>query len=245
MSVLTNQQVEYFHEYGYLFLGKILTDEQIAALIAEEQRFRSRRIKPGQSTNKTIFMPNLCDFSEPIRNVSTQGLHIPMVQQLIGPDLCLTYNQLVTKMPDDTSCQSEFPWHQDNGYGTLEPMTDVTVWIALMDVDEQNGCVWVMPKSHKRGLIPHEPSGLDTTYREARVEGDGVPACLKAGEAIAFSGLTLHRSKFNYSDQPRLGFFTRYCEPGVVRLARNNQPVLEDRHSWMVAGAAPFSEDAS
>jgi ectoine hydroxylase-related dioxygenase (phytanoyl-CoA dioxygenase family) len=61
---------------------------------------------------------------------------------------------------------------------------------------------------------------------------------LRAGEAVAFTGLTVHGSGPNRSDRPRTGFYVRYCEPHVRMLSEGGRPVLEDGHSWMVAGSA-------
>jgi ectoine hydroxylase-related dioxygenase (phytanoyl-CoA dioxygenase family) len=68
--------------------------------------------------------------------------------------------------------------------------------------------------------------------------GAAVPIALRAGEAVAFTGLAVHGSGPNRSERPRTGFYVRYCEPGVRMLSEGGKPVLEDAHSWMVAGAA-------
>ena len=72
-----------------------------------------------------------------------------MVVQLLGPDVCLTHNQFLTKLPDHDGTHSDIPMHQDNGYGRLEPPDDVTVWVALTDTNLRNGCLYVVP-----GLAP-------------------------------------------------------------------------------------------
>jgi ectoine hydroxylase-related dioxygenase (phytanoyl-CoA dioxygenase family) len=59
---------------------------------------------------------------------------------------------------------------------------------------------------------------------------------MRAGEAVAFSGQTLHASGPNLTDQQRVGLFARYCEPHVIMVTEGNRPVLEDGHSWMVLG---------
>ena len=206
---------------------------------------RWQRLAPGGLpfvvAARTLFFNQLCHFSQPVREVSTRGAHIPMVQQLMGPNLALEWNQFVTKFPDVGSGQSEFPWHQDDGYGTLLPLGTLTVWVALVDVNEQNGCSWVVPGSHKHGLLEHGQKEEGHWFKEVQVEGNGIPAVLKAGEALAFSGLTLHRSLLNQSAQPRYAFFMRYCPPETIRVTAGNQSVLEYGHAWMVAGEAPLT----
>lgn len=241
---LTAEQVQQYHDEGFVVLGKILTDEQIAQLLAEEERVRNHSTQGEQADDagaRTLFFNQLCHFSRPVREVSVDGAHIPMVQQLLGPNVALEWNQFVTKFPDAGSGKSEFPWHQDDGYGTLKPLGTLTVWVALVDVDEQNGCIWVVPGSHKHGLLEHGQKEEGHWFKEVEVEGNGVPAVLNAGEALAFSGLTLHRSLLNETEEPRYGFFMRYCPPETVRVTADNQNVLEYGHAWMVAGEAPLS----
>ena len=47
------------------------------------------------------------------------------------------------------------PWHQDNGYTFIEPQQYLTLWIPLVDVDDENGCPWIAPGLHKLGTLQH------------------------------------------------------------------------------------------
>jgi ectoine hydroxylase-related dioxygenase (phytanoyl-CoA dioxygenase family) len=144
----------------------------------------------------------------------------------------------VTKLPERDESSSEIVFHQDNGYGRLEPPLDLTVWVALVDTDERNGCLWVVPGSHRLGLLPHDGSAVNPLLRETPVADRAVALPLAAGEGVAFSGMTLHRSGPNLSQAARPGLFVRYCDPRVKMVSEGNRPVLEDPHSWMVAGEA-------
>lgn len=224
-------------------MGSVMDDATLEAVRAEEARFRGAPLRndtddPGQIT---IFRSQVCDFSEPVRHFALNGPHLAMMQQLIGPNVALWYNQFVTKLPDTNLNKSEFPWHQDNGYVSIEPATNVTIWIALDDVDLENGCVWVMPESHKGGLLDHSKKTEDSWFLNVPVEGDGVPAILKAGEAVAFTGLTLHRSKLNKSDKARRGFFLEYAAAEAV-FGNEKTSVLRAPDSWMVTGQAPLTQ---
>ncbi|MSR65629.1 MAG: hypothetical protein EXS18_07605 [Verrucomicrobiae bacterium] len=234
---LTEAQLEHYCEEGYVLLGRVIDDATLAEIRAEEARFRGE----FNSKELTVFRSQLCNFSEPIRRFCMQGAHVPLLRQLIGPNVAFWFNQYVTKWPDANSGKSEFPWHQDNGYVMIEPATNITIWFALDDVDERNGCVWVSPRSHKRGLLDHKPKSADNWHLTVPVEGDGVPARLKAGEGVAFSGLTLHRSKLNHTDRPRRAFFMEYADANSVyyRPADANAkrtPVMESPQAWLVLG---------
>jgi ectoine hydroxylase-related dioxygenase (phytanoyl-CoA dioxygenase family) len=236
---LSRVQVERYREEGFVVLGRVLDDAETAALRREEERFRLP-VAYGGRRNPTLFVNvQLCHRSEPVRRVATAGPHVAMLRQLLGPDVCLTHQQFVTKLPDAADARSDIPWHQDDGYGRLEPPTDVTIWIALVDTDETNGCLCVVPRSHRLGLLPHDPAGVNPLLREVATPEAGVPVPLRAGEGVAFGGLTVHGSGPNRSQIARPGLFLRYCEPRTIMVSEGNKPVLEDPHSWMVAGEAP------
>lgn len=235
---LTPEQIARYREEGFLPLGPVLGDAELAALRAEEERFRLS-VAYGGPANQTLFVNvQLCHRSEPVRRFCTQGRHVPAVVQLLGPDVCLTHQQFVTKLPDRAEQRSDIPFHQDDGYGRLDPPHDLTLWVALVDVDETNGCLWVVPRSHARGLLEHGRAAVNPLLREAAAGADAIALPMRAGEGVAFTGLTLHRSGPNHSASPRPGLFVRYCHPHVKMASEGNRPVLEDPHSWMIAGRA-------
>jgi len=235
---LDADRIAHYRKQGWVPLGRLLDEAATAALRAEEERFRPP-VAYGGPENQTLFVNvQLCHRSEPIRRFCTAGPHIGAMRQLLGPNVCLTHQQFITKMPDVAARGSDIPLHQDNGYGTLEPMTDVTVWVALVDTDERNGCLRIAPGSHELGLLEHGQAGVNPLLREVADRGPGLAVPLRAGEAVAFSGLTLHGSGPNHSQRPRPALFVRYCEPHVRMLSEGGRPVLEDPHSWMVAGEA-------
>ena len=235
---LATADVASYREQGWLRLGRVVDDAELAALRAEEERFRLRHAYGGPQ-NQTLFVnAQLCRRSEPIRRFCTAGAHLPAVVQLLGPNVCFTHQQFVTKLPDGDTQHSDIPMHQDDGYGRLEPPIDLTLWVALVDTDERNGCLWLVPRSHESGLVEHGRAALNPVLREARVEARAIAVPMRAGEGVAFTGLTLHGSGPNRSSAPRPSLFVRYCDPHVKMVSEGGRPVLDDPHSWMVAGEA-------
>ena len=155
---------------------------------------------------------------------------------LLGPNVCFTHQQYIIKHPD-AMARTDVPWHQDSGYGRLEPPLDLTVWIALDDCTLDNGCLWVLPQSERRGLQPHSGIGA---LRGVVVDEPGIALPMRAGDAVLFGGLLLHRSLPNITDAARVALYLRYCDPSVVMIGegRPDKPVLDDAYSWMVAGEA-------
>jgi ectoine hydroxylase-related dioxygenase (phytanoyl-CoA dioxygenase family) len=210
----------------------------VERLRGEEKRFRLE-VGYGAAANQNLRVNiQLCHRSEPIRSFCTGGPQIAPIQQLMGRDVCLTHQQFVTKLPDAADQHSDIPLHQDNGYGRLEPMTDVTVWVPLVDTDERNGCLHVVPGSQRLGLLEHGQAGINPVLREASSESSGIALPLRAGEGVAFSGLLLHGSGPNHSRAERPAFYVRYCEPGARMADEGDRAVLDDPHAWMVAGEA-------
>lgn len=228
----------HFEDEGWVRLGRILEADEVEGLLAEERRFRLPRAYGGEA-NPTLFVNiQLCHRSALIRRICTTGRHIALLTGLMGPDLCLTHQQFIVKAPDDERSRSDVPWHQDAGYGRLDPPRDVTVFVPLVDSDEHNGGLWIVPGSHRAGLLDHGASGLNPLLVESDRAGEPVPVALAAGEAVAFQGLTVHGSGPNRSEAERPVFYMRYCHPSVRMTSEGGRPVLEDPHSWMVAGEA-------
>ena len=169
-----------------------------------------------------------------LREFVTQGPQVALAVQLLGPNVCFTHQQFVIKYPDEKR-RTDIPWHQDNGYGRLEPPRDLTVWIALDDCTSANGCLWVLPGSEREGLKPHRDIG---GLRGVAVTADGVALPMRAGTAALFGSLLLHRSLPNTTATPRVALYLRYCDP-TVTMVDSGRNVLDDGYSWMVAGEAP------
>jgi len=240
---LNKQAIDQYNNEGWCMLGKIMDDETIARFREEELKFRNRPLhyddpKPNPPT---LFRSQMAAYSEPVRTFGVSGSHLPLVQQVLGANLAWIYTQFVTKFPDASLGKSEFPWHQDNGYAKILPENNMTIWIPLDDVDEENGCVWIAPKSHKNGILPHKQKTSDNWHLEVPVEGDGIPAIMKAGEGVAFTGLTLHRSKLNHTDKPRRAFFLQYVDANGT-YGDDNLPIVDRPMVYVVTGEADFNQ---
>jgi phytanoyl-CoA hydroxylase len=235
---LDASKISSYHELGWLSLGRLLDSAEIAELLAQEERFRLDAGYGGSKNQNLRVNIQLSNRSEPVRRFCTGGPHLPMLQQLVAPNLCLTHQQFVTKLPDENEQRSDIPLHQDNGYGQLDPMTDITVWIPLVDTDALNGCLQIVPGSHRGGLLEHGRAGVNPVLIEASTQQPTILVEASAGEGIAFGGLTLHGSGPNQSSGPRPALYVRYCEPHTRLVSEGGRSVLDDPHSWMVCGEA-------
>jgi ectoine hydroxylase-related dioxygenase (phytanoyl-CoA dioxygenase family) len=224
---MTVLDLDRFNTEGYLLHEQLLDDATIGMLEQERRRFAD----PGAALAVDV---QLVHRSQPIREFVTRGPQVPLAVEVLGPNVCFTHQQFVSKAPGAPD-QTDVPWHQDSGYGRLEPPTDLTVWIALTDTDDANGCLWVLPGSHRAGLRAHGRSG---SLLAAPVTEPGIPVPMQRGDALLFTGHLLHRSLPNRTASARHALYLRYCTPDVVMVSAGNRPVLEDGYSWMVAGEA-------
>lgn len=228
-------EIETYRREGFLPIGEILDADERAELLATERRLRPRD-RYGSSSGLVV-IDQLEHVSAAVRRFCCDGQQLDAAEALLGPDLALTHNQFIVKLPDAASGSSDIPLHQDDGYGTLDPPDDITVWVALTDTTSENGCLHIAPRSHLGGIVEHKVSASNPALREAETV-DTVPLELAAGEAVAFTGMTLHGSGENRTSAERVALFVRYCVPHARMMTEGGKPVLADGHSWMVRGEA-------
>lgn len=142
---------------------------------------------------------------------------LDIVESIIGPEI-LAHPQFncQAKMPNET--RSQIPWHQDLGF--LHPEAEATFmvnfWIPLVDVTVENGCLAVIPGSHRAGLMPH---GAVRGYPNEGIQegyvpvGRQVPCPVRKGGVVVFQHKTAHRSFPNRTDRIRWSVDVRYSDP--------------------------------
>jgi hypothetical protein len=228
---LTQEQIECYQAQGYLFLSQILTTKGLALFreqCLEAWDAEKRGNDDEGSWLKTSLLINIHHQSSIVRDYYFRGPLVDVAEQLIGPNIKGVTSQLTFKMRGNTN---PFAWHQDNGYGELNPYNAITTLTAMDDADEKNGCLWLIPKSHLEGQIP---AGFDKKARSERKpielqvdESRAIPMPMKAGDSLIFNCWMLHKSDGNYSsDRDRRILFLRYADADAVEVYNNNQPRL-------------------
>jgi ectoine hydroxylase-related dioxygenase (phytanoyl-CoA dioxygenase family) len=158
---------------------------------------------------------------------------VELLTQLIGPNVQLHHTKMLVKPPEKGA---PFPMHQDYPYFPHEQHTVVAASVHLDDTNEENGCLRVIPGSHKLG--PLEPTGgsndLDTPLE------DGTPMPAAAGDVLFFNYLTIHGSGINTSSGTRRNVLFQYRDPADLPRLRNG---VEEHVNWgqglMIAGRNP------
>ena len=163
-------------------------------------------------------------------DIVTNPLVLDAVESVLGPDVMVWSSQWFPKFPHDESFVS---WHQDAAYWGLSPPNVVTAWIALSDSRLSNGCMCVIPGTHRGDLLPqretYAAANMLSRGQEIAVEVDierSVALELEAGQFSLHDIGIVHGSGPNESDAPRIGLAVRYISSDVVQQGRERDMVM-------------------
>ena len=149
---------------------------------------------------------------------------LDIVDQLIGRDIIVWGSRIFSKAPQTGRAT---PWHQDGEYWPIRPLATATVWIAIDESNEDNGCLKILTGSNRaKTLLTHQSlsgkgAALDKEIKSEFIESkDGVSVPLEPGQMVIFDVFTPHGASPNLSNQRRAGFAIRYM-PGTSIFDRN------------------------
>ena len=269
MSGLTDRQVEDYFERGFLVIESLFDPARLDGLIGElnclvedwANRYhalgRLDDMYSGEPFERRLYCIGeaMVDTSEAFEAVlgkrktpaTFQVLTLPeildTVESVIGPEI-LVHPQFNSraKLPDS---RSVVDWHQDIGFldEEVEDTFMVNFWVPLVDSDKKNGCLEVIPGSHKVGRIPFSKSPEDL-LPEAMPKGEPVSCPVPKGGALLLQHKTVHRSTENCSDGIRWSLDIRYSDsrlptgrpnvPGFIARSRKNPAaVCPNLESWL------------
>jgi ectoine hydroxylase-related dioxygenase (phytanoyl-CoA dioxygenase family) len=180
---------------------------------------------------------------------------LDLVEDLIGPEISSNPVQHIRmKLPkravakgSHSGLVSQIPWHQDSGVILPEAdgSTILTVWSPLNEATVENGCLQVIPRSHRGELIVHCPTDKGVAIPEPLLPAaQAVPLPMQPGSVLLMTQRTVHSSLDNIThDQVRLSFDLRYQPTGeptgrpafpafVARSAVRPESVLRDPAAW-------------
>ncbi len=143
---------------------------------------------------------------------------LDLARELLGDDLALDFDMLINKAPyTDTPT----PWHQDAAYWIELPDTRaVSIWIALDEVDEANGCMWFIPREGKEAVLEHTlPVHGGALFCKPDTRG-AQPVPLHPGDCTAHDGFTLHFSQGNNTDRQRRALILNFRPQAMIVLER-------------------------
>ncbi len=213
-----------FDREGWFVVDRVVDDGTLAAITEEIDRREAEveaflRQQPDErhtiaEAGALTFAVHLAARSAVLRDVAGSPAITALCTDLLGPDVNLYWDQAVYKKPEKPR---RFPWHQDNGYTFIEPQQYLTIWLALTDATEANGCPVVAPGVHRLGTLAHtyvEPLGFECFSDPP----SAVPAPVAAGGAVVFSSLTPHLTGPNTTGEARKAYILQYAPAGAETL---------------------------
>lgn len=216
--MLTDAEVTHYHEHGYVIPGFRFSSDRIAQL--REALDRVIAANPHKRPEQLVSVHIAGENAEGVVGddefmaVCRDEEILDIVEQLIGPDIVLWGCQAFCKPPGDGM---EVPWHQDGNYWPIKPLATCTLWLAIDDSVIQNGCLRVIPGSHRaQKLSTHQKEDRNDVVLNQRVvdheldESAAVDIELEAGQMSLHDVYMQHGSNPNRSDRRRAGLAIRY-----------------------------------
>ena len=179
-----------------------------------------------------------------------------VIESIIGPEItCHPTQHVRIKLPQQfisnirqkNSMIAATEWHQDQG--VFLPEADksnvLTTWLAMTDATEENGCLIVVPQSHRDGLVTHCPQRGNLSIPDELLPLErAIPVPVKRGGVLLLHNRTLHASLSNKSDDIRWSFDLRYMPTGnatgrpsafpsfIVRSRQQPESEMKDAEKW-------------
>ncbi|TDG00827.1 phytanoyl-CoA dioxygenase family protein [Paenibacillus piri] len=242
------QDADFYNENGYLLVKGVYAPEEV-----NDMRLATDRIITKAATAKHIKQSHTWqgDYLPPdeLKSLVLKGFHDvhyhdavftraachpnmrAILSLLIGPNVQLHHSKMLVKPPEKGAA---FPLHQDYPYFPHANHSMLAASVHMDDSDMENGCLCVIPESHKNGPLPHVGRWyLD--HREYPLTS-AMPCPANAGDVLFFNYLTIHGSDINRSRRPRRNVLFQFRDPA--------DPPTSDVHiNWgqglMICGENP------
>jgi hypothetical protein len=240
------EKLERYERDGILFPVGVLSAEEVSAF-----RGALETVVGNCEEGSRKRLDGLHLFFDWAYRLVTHGALLDAVEGVLGRDILVDGTLVFYKPPRDSSYVS---WHQDSVYSGWHLTPSTSAWIALTPSHQANGCMRVIPGSHKEGLLEHAnvPDAPNLLRRGERVsvevdERRALDVVLQPGEMSLHHSTIIHGSNPNASDEPRIGFIVRFV---THRITRRDRPLLRVRGNadcshLTLAEPPPFGDEQS
>mgnify|MGYP001161403729 FL=1 len=218
---LNKEEVRRFSQDGYLLLSSFFTNKQIESCLDKVRKYIDETVPliPSEETfyevkndHTTLKQLQRMHIHEPWFDILFNGKTKQLAETLLDGEVITKNLQYFNKPP---KIGKATPPHQDGYYFKLTPPKALTMWLALDDVDENNGCVRYVKGSHLKGMRDHSMTGTlgfsqgISSYGNDDDIKNEIPISAKKGDLIVHDSMTIHRADQNLSDSKNrraLGF---------------------------------------
>jgi ectoine hydroxylase-related dioxygenase (phytanoyl-CoA dioxygenase family) len=259
MARLLADEIAHFHREGFVIPRFALPGERTTEL--RDALERLLRDNPGVRPEKLVSAHIEGDNGEGVRGsrafleLAQNPQIVELVADVIGDDVILWGCHVFCKPAAEGFAT---PWHQDGHYWPIRPLANCTVWVALEPSGVHNGCLRVIPRSHRdRVLHPHlHEDRTDLTLNQRLADGTfdengAVDIELEPGQMSLHDVYMIHGARANTSSQRRTGVALRYM-PATSHFDRSLKPVdgksgvavdFAQRPLWLLRGVNRAGND--
>jgi phytanoyl-CoA hydroxylase len=229
-----------FHEEGYLVVEDAFDPSEVAQALdgltylmdGGDGEFRGVQYEPSMRDavadlpveERRTFVRKVFSFVDHDPRLKAMSGHVPLhraLERIIGAPPVLFQDMALSKPP---RMGSEKPWHQDCAYFEFHPDTAVVgVWIALDEATYENGCMHVIPRSHRDGPVVHfQRRDWQICDTDVAASSNAVVP-LRPGGCLFFHGLVHHGTPPNRTDSPRRALQFHYRPEDIVTVTREER----------------------
>jgi phytanoyl-CoA hydroxylase len=243
LAAVQDAQIAFFHEQGYLVVHDAFTGAEVAGALAglldliggvypahrgiQYEKHVGDVVKalPAEQRQDVVRkLFKMVDHEQRIAALAQHPALIGVLTRMIGDTPQLFQDQALLKPP---LIGREKPWHQDNAYFNLPPETPVVgVWIALDEATPENGCMYVIPGSHRAGPTVHFKRRDWQICDTDVAAGDALTVPLKPGGCLFFHGLIHHGTPPSHSSQRRRALQFHYKPVGTAQVATEQRMAI-------------------
>ncbi|XP_032099928.1 phytanoyl-CoA dioxygenase, peroxisomal isoform X2 [Sapajus apella] len=219
-NVLTLEQRKFYEENGYLVIKNLVSDADIQRFRNEFEKICRKEVKPlGLTVMRDVailkseyahgekMITKVQDFQEDkeLFRYCTLPEILKYVECFTGPNIMAMHTMLINKPPDAGKKTSRHPLHQDLHYFPFRPSNlIVCAWTAMEPIDRNNGCLVVLPGTHRGSLKPHDypkwEGGVNKMFHGIQDYEENtarVHLVMEKGDTVFFHPLLIHGSGRN------------------------------------------------
>jgi len=204
ISPLSIKQISAYKKEGYIAPIDILSTHQVKIIRKEIEKIEKKWPNEINGLNRN----NIHYYSPIFDQLVHNSKILDVVEALIGNNILAAGTCLFVKEPDKKGFVS---WHQDGKYQGWKPYNFITAWLAITNVNEENGCMRMWPGSHKNNFKKHKDTFDQNNLltRGQTVENvpfdKTIPIILKPGQLSLHHPMIVHGSGPNLSNDKRIG----------------------------------------
>ena len=202
---LTSEQIQDYNNKGFLSPINVLSSDEVYEIKKEIELIEDKWPKEIIELNRN----NIHYCSKIFDQLAHNSTILDAVENFIGSNILVAGSVLFLKEPKSKGFIS---WHQDGKYQGWNPCNSITAWIAITNVNEENGCMRMWPGSHQNDFKDHKDTfDADNLLTRGQTIAEvplveTVPVILKAGQLSLHHPMTVHASGPNLSKCRRIGF---------------------------------------